>query len=294
MKSNHLFAKQRANSRFITGDQKVTNSIKIEEEHRLIWQGKREQILSKFNRTPATLLVMLILATNAPSSQAHQPVLLTNTNSNADKGPILVDGTISFAIRANFTKPNQTQGFRASLKAGELVNFEYLIVDKAPENKLANNKLPVATITDPTGKKTVIKFTERSKFFEPYGRTNYLYLARFSQTAVDGIYKFTLQSKAKAAITVAVGSKETFGEVLTAATCPAWEKPIGESIILPAYAESLVGMKKESAQSCAVKLGWQYRIGQEDDQLFALTRDYRLDRITVTIKSGLITQAVVG
>ena len=41
MKSNHLFAKQRANSRFITGDQKVTNSIKIEEEHRLIWQGKR-------------------------------------------------------------------------------------------------------------------------------------------------------------------------------------------------------------------------------------------------------------
>ena len=294
MKSNHLFAKQRANSRFITGDQKVTNSIKIEEEHRLIWQGKREQILSKFKRTPATLLVMLILATNAPSSQAHQPVLLTNTNSNADKGPILVDGTISFAIRANFTKANQTQGFRASLKAGELVNFEYLILDKAPENKLANNKLPVATITDPAGKKTVIKFTERSKFFEPYGRTNYLYLARFSQTAVDGIYKFTLQSKAKASITVAVGSKETFGEVLTAATCPAWGKPAGEPIILPAYAESLVGMKKESAQNCAVKLGWQYRIGQEDDQLFALTRDYRLDRVTVVIKNGLVLAAQVG
>jgi hypothetical protein len=246
-----------------------------------------------FKFTTAILTIPLLICSITPA-RAHQPVILSSVNSSADLGPILVDGTISFAIRANFTKPNQTQGFRASLKAGELVNFEYLIVDKAPENKLANNKLPVATITDPTGKKTVIKFTERSKFFEPYGRTNYLYLARFSQTAVDGIYKFTLQSKAKAAITVALGSKETFGEVLTAATCPAWEKPIGESIILPAYAESLVGMKKESAQSCAVKLGWQYRIGQEDDQLFALTRDYRLDRITVTIKSGLITQAVVG
>ena len=246
------------------------------------------------SKVVGSLLAFVFVGVNLSPAIAHQPVSLTNANSNPDKGPILVDGTISFAIRANFTKANQTQGFRASLKAGELVNFEYLIMDRAPENKLANNKLPVATITAPSGKKTVIKFTERSKFFEPYGRTNYLYLARYSQTAVDGIYKFTLQSKAKAAITVAVGSKETFGEVLTAATCPDWDKPTGEPMILQAYAESLVGMKKESAQSCAAKLGWQYRIGQEDDQFFALTRDYRLDRITVTIKGGLITQALVG
>ena len=246
------------------------------------------------SKVVGSLLAFVFVGVNLSPSTAHQPVSLTNANSNPDKGPILVDGTISFAIRANFTKANQTQGFRASLKAGELVNFEYLIMDRAPENKLANNKLPVATITDPSGKKTVIKFTERSKFFEPYGRTNYLYLARYSQTAVDGIYKFTLQSKAKAAITVAVGSKETFGEVLSAATCPDWDKPMGEPMILQAYAESLVGMKKESAQSCAAKLGWQYRVGQEDDQLFALTRDYRSDRVTVSIKSGLITQALVG
>ena len=250
--------------------------------------------MNRRGKAVGLLLALVFIGTNLTPSSAHQPVLLNSANSTADKGPILVDGTISFAIRANFTKANQTQGFRASLKAGELVNFEYLIVDRAPENKLANNKLPVATITDPSGVKSVIKFTERSKFYEPYGRTNYLYLARYSQTAIDGIYKITLQSKAKAAITVAVGSKETFGEVLTAATCPAWEKPSGEAVILQGYAEGLVGMKKESAQSCAVKLGWQYRIGQEDDQMFALTRDYRLDRVTVTIKSGLITAAQVG
>jgi hypothetical protein len=256
-----------------------------------LWFNRQMSIKSK---VVGLLLAFVFVGTNLTPSSAHQPVLLTNSNSTADKGPILVDGTISFAIRANFTKANQTQGFRAALKAGELLNFEYLIMDRSPENKLANSKLPVATITDPAGKKTVIKFTERSKFYEPYGRTNYLYLARFSQTSLDGIYKFTLQSKAKAAITVAVGSKETFGEVLSAATCPAWEKPMGESMILQAYAEALVGMKKESAQSCSVKLGWQYRVGQEDDQMFALTRDYRLDRITVTIKSGLITQVNVG
>ena len=241
-----------------------------------------------------TLLALAFIGSNLNLASAHQPVNLTAANSSADKGPILVDGKVSFVIRANFTKPNQTQGFRAALKAGETLYFEYLIIDKAPENRLAKNKLPVATITDPAGKKTVIKFTERTKFYYPFLNTNFLYLARYDQTAIDGVYKFTLQSKTKAAIQVVVGSLETYGEVLTPAKCPAWDKPAGEPMILQAYAESLVGMKKESAQSCAAKLGWQYRIGQEDDQIFALTRDYRLDRVTVTIKKDLVTSIQVG
>ena len=240
------------------------------------------------------LLAIMFTISNLTPAYAHQPINLTAANSSANKGPIIVDGKVSFVIRANFTKPNQSQGFRAALQAGETLYFEYLIIDKAPENKLANNKLPVATITDPAGKKMVIKFTERTKFYYPFLDTNFLYLAKYNQTALDGIYKFTLQSKVKAAIQVVVGTLETYGEVLMPATCPAWDKPAGEPMILQAYAESLVGMKKESAQSCAAKLGWQYRIGQEDDQMFALTRDYRLDRVTVTIKSGLITQALVG
>jgi hypothetical protein len=245
-------------------------------------------------RTLTTLLALAFIGSNLNLASAHQPVNLTAANSSADKGPILVDGKVSFVIRANFTKPNQTQGFRAALKADETLFFEYLIIDKAPENRLANNKLPVATITDPAGKKTVIKFTERTKFYYPFLNTNFLYLARYDQPAIDGVYKFTLQSKTKAAIQVAVGTLETYGEVLSPATCPAWVKPLGEIKILPAYAEGLVGMKKEASAACAEKLGWQYRIGEEDDQMFALTRDYRLDRITVSIKNGLITQSLVG
>lgn len=245
-------------------------------------------------RTLTTLLTLAFIGSNFNVASAHQPVNLTAANSSADKGPILVDGKVSFVIRANFTKPNQTQGFRAALKADETLYFEYLIIDKAPENRLAKNKLPVATITDPAGKKTVIKFTERTKFYYPFLNTNFLYLARYDQPAIDGVYKFTLQSKTKAAIQVVVGTLETYGEVLTPATCPAWVKPLGEVKILPAYAEALVGMKKDAAAACAEKLGWQYRIGEEDDQMFALTRDYRLDRITVSIKNGFITQSLVG
>ena len=80
--------------------------------------------------------------------------------------------------------------------------------------------MPTLVITPPTGSPITIKFNERTKFFEPYGRVNYLYLARYSDLAQAGIYNFTIKSKSKAAITVAVGDKEIYGEVLrgTAAT----------------------------------------------------------------------------
>ena len=226
-------------------------------------------------------------------ANAHQPVELGSKNTRADQGPILVDGTVSFALRANFTKANQERGFRASLKQGELLNFEYLIIDKAPENKMALNKLPIVTITAPDGTNSIVKFTERTKFYEPYGRTNYLFLARFSTTAIDGIYNFSIKSKAKASITVSTGSKEIFGEVFQAGICPTIEQQ-QTPVVTNAQAATLIGMKKDAATSCAAKLNWGYRVGQEDEQVFALTKDYRLDRVTVVIKKGIVTESVVG
>ena len=64
------------------------------------------------------LLATMFTFVNLAPAYAHQPVNLTAANSSANKGPIIVDGKVSFVIRANFTKPNQTQGFRAALQAG--------------------------------------------------------------------------------------------------------------------------------------------------------------------------------
>jgi hypothetical protein len=237
--------------------------------------------------------LLLTLAFPIPTALAHQPVALTSTHTSANKGPILVDGTISFALRASFTKANQERGFRASLKAGELLNFEYLIIDRAPENRLPLSKLPTVTITAPDGNKSVVKFTERTKFYEPYGRTNYLYLARFSSTAIDGIYNFSIRSKGRANITVSTGSKETFGVVYEPATCPTVE-PMSLPVITNAQAAALVGMKKEDAISCISSMQGVHRIAQEDGQDFALTRDYRVDRVDLTIKKGIVTKTTVG
>jgi len=161
--------------------------------------------------------IAAILALNLlgimPAS-AHQPVVLLDSDSTPAAGPLLVDGTVSFAIRAAFNKSGQKKAFRAALLEGDQLDVQYLIVDKRPENKLKNSKLPQLVITSPSGKRTVMKFTERTEFYEPYGRTTYLYLGRLSEVGEAGVYSFVATARAKAEITIAVGEKEIPGEVL--------------------------------------------------------------------------------
>jgi hypothetical protein len=143
----------------------------------------------------------------APTASAHQPVVLLDTDTTPAAGPLLADGTISFAIRASFTKSGQKKAFRAALKDGDQLAIQYLIVDKKPENTLKNSLLPQLVLTSPSGKKLTIALNERTKFFEPFGRTNYLYLSRYSAPAEAGVYNFIITSRAKSAITNAVGDR---------------------------------------------------------------------------------------
>ena len=160
------------------------------------------------------IAVIAALVLSSSAAFAHQPVVLLDTDTTAAKGPLLVDGTVSFAIRASFTKSGQKKAFRAQFQEGDALAVQLLIVDKKPENALKSSQLPSVVITGPDGFKTTMKINERTKFYEPYGGTNYLYLARYSGVAKAGIYNFVITSKAKAAITVAVGEKEIFGEVV--------------------------------------------------------------------------------
>jgi cytochrome b involved in lipid metabolism len=168
-------------------------------------------------RVLASLLIgsTISLSIGSGVANAHQPLSLLDTDTSASKGPLIVDGTLSFAVRAAFTKAGQKKGFRAQFKKGDELTVQYLIVDKKPENGLRKNLLPALVITSPTGSKVTIKFTERTKFFEPHGGTNYLYLGRYNSKAESGIYNFDITSKTRAAITIGVGEKEgVVGEVV--------------------------------------------------------------------------------
>ena len=162
-------------------------------------------------------MVIALVFVGSGVAVAHQPVVLLNSDTTAANGPLLVDGTVSFAVRAAFNKAGEKKAFRAQFLEGDALEIQYLIVDKKPENTLKSSQLPTLVVTGPGGYKTTMKLNERTKFFEPYGKTSYLYLGRSSDIAKAGIYNFVLTARSKSAITVAVGEKEIPGQVVRGA-----------------------------------------------------------------------------
>ena len=182
------------------------------------------------------IAVIAALVLSSSAAFAHQPVVLLDTDTTAAKGPLLVDGTVSFAIRASFTKSGQKKAFRAQFQEGDALEVQLLIVDKKPENALKSSQLPSVVITGPDGFKATMKINERTKFYEPYGGTNYLYLARYSGVAKAGIYSFVITAKAKSAITVAVGEQEIPGQVVRGVYVPPTPTPTPTPTSAPAFA----------------------------------------------------------
>jgi hypothetical protein len=165
-------------------------------------------------------VMAMIVPLSILPAHAHQPVMLLGSDSTAARGPLLEDGTVSFAITASFAKAGERKGFRANFKAGDNLEVQYLIIDRRPENKLRTNQLPTLVITSPAGKRITLSLNERTKFFEPYGKTNYLYLSRLSEIAEPGTYSFLITARTKSAVTIAVGDREVPGNVIRGAGTP--------------------------------------------------------------------------
>ena len=237
----------------------------------------------------------LPLSISSPAN-AHQPVFLANEAAKITKSPVLVDGLISFAVTANFDKAAQTRHFRFALRAGEPLKLEYLILDRKPENQLRTTQLPTVTITSPNGKKFSMKINERTKFYEPFGKQNYFFLSRLNQNGEAGIYTISIKSRAKSSALVAVGSKEIRGEVMEIGSgkksCP--EKLKVEEEISEKRAQQLIGLSERASELCAEINEWGYRVVQRDGEDFAVTLDYRSNRVNVKIKDDEVIEATVG
>ena len=76
--------------------------------------------------------------------------------------------------------------------------------------------------------------------------------------------------------------------------CPSMASADKDLGITQLRARTLISMNENQAEECANKLGWIFRVGQRDDESFALTRDYRIDRVTVSVMQGFITTVDIG
>ncbi len=94
---------------------------------------------------------------------------------------------------------------------------------------------------------------------------------------------------ASLALTACSSSEQT----KTTVTCPASDAADATAITTE-RAQLLIGFEENDAETCAANLGWSYRVGSRDGEDYALTEDYSLQRVTVTIKLGIVTAITVG
>ena len=184
-----------------------------------------------YRKTLIAIFSFFILITNSLPAIAHQPVILLNTDTTPAKGPLLLDGTVSFAVRATFTKSGEKRAFRAAFKEGDTLILQYLILDKKPENSLKVSQLPQVSLISPKGKVTLLKINERTNFYEPFSKSNYLFLSRYQATADSGIYGISITSKSRAMVTVAIGDREVTGEVIRGTITPTPSPTASQSTI---------------------------------------------------------------
>ncbi|MEY4129104.1 MAG: hypothetical protein RIS81_853 [Actinomycetota bacterium] len=59
-------------------------------------------------------------------------------------------------------------------------------------------------------------------------------------------------------------------------------------------ADLLIGFTESDAESCALSIGWAFRVGERDGESFALTADYSQQRVTVSVTNDLVTAVVIG
>lgn len=145
---------------------------------------------------------------------AHQPVDLDQGDSSPARGPLLVDGTVSFAVNADVARGDR-RGFRFDLDNGDTMAIQLLIRDTPPGNRLAASQMPRVTVTDPRGRKTRMVINERTEFYEPYGGNTYFYLSRMEKEAVPGTYRVRISGRSERPVqtVVAVGYREVPGQV---------------------------------------------------------------------------------
>ena len=111
-------------------------------------------------------------------------------------------------------------------------------------------------------------------------------------TVVKGL-KFTcIKSGSKLLWSKGVRVKKTSN--LKQGVCPPKTLADKDPGITQVRANTLIGMSEMAAEDCAMNQDWIYRLGQRDDEMFAGTRDYRIDRVTVVVKAGLVIEVLVG
>ena len=111
-------------------------------------------------------------------------------------------------------------------------------------------------------------------------------------TTVKGVKYTCIKSGNKLVWSKGVPIKKA--AILKEGVCPRKSVADKDPGIAQVRAKTLIGMNEFQAEECAKNLGWSFRVGQRDEEYFAVTMDYQIDRVTVTVKQGFVIRIDVG
>ena len=152
-----------------------------------------------------------LIALGSNPASAHQPVILDENDSSPERGPELVDGTVSFAAYGSITKPGELRGLSFNLKAGDPIVVDLLIPNLEPE---LSSPLPSITVLDPDGNPTDPPVEMGETFNEFFSGTSYRFLAKVRSSATTaGKYGVVVGSATTGRFVIAVGDREVRGDV---------------------------------------------------------------------------------
>ena len=162
----------------------------------------------------AVVAICSALTLGAGTAWAHDPIILTPAQTTPADGPLLVDGTVSFALYGDVTGPGDTRAFRVRYAAGQTFNLSALVPNLEPEKGLPVDRYPIITVVTPGGDEIVLQPGAVSTFDEPFSKTSYLRYLDWSTTAEAGDYGVIVTGVVPARFTVSTGVLEQFGTLV--------------------------------------------------------------------------------
>ena len=165
-------------------------------------------MLKMFSFISTTLMMILFFVSPA---FAHDPLMLLPEQKTPERGPLLPDGTISFALYGSLLETEDKRAFQFRLEPGDRLDLSLLIPNLEPENQMSQETLPQLFLSRPDGSLLIGISDLYIPFDEPFSMTRYVRIFEHVEQSSGGLYQVEITGSAPARFTVAIGFIESFG-----------------------------------------------------------------------------------
>ena len=153
----------------------------------------------------------LLVFLSASAALAHDPLILLPEQKTPEEGPLLPNGTISFALYGSLLEGGDQRGFQFKLEPDDRLTISLLIPNLQPENELPEEKLPRLFLYRPDGSVLEGVSDIYVPFDEPFSMTRYIRIFDHVEQSIGGLHQVKIVGNHPSRFTASIGYIESFG-----------------------------------------------------------------------------------